>query len=66
VTDGEEADYTEKITSDSRVLSISFPEGTSEITIYGTRSVPEFPIAALILVASITVTLIVTRTKWNQ
>jgi len=66
VADDEETDFTEKITSDSRVLSISFPEGTSEITIYGTQSVPEFPIAALILVASITVTLIVTRTKWNQ
>ncbi|MGI0009417.1 MAG: PEFG-CTERM sorting domain-containing protein, partial [Nitrosopumilaceae archaeon] len=54
-----------EVTSDSRTLSINFPDGTTYIEVYGTQSVPEFPIAALILVASIAVTLLVTR-KWNQ
>jgi hypothetical protein len=65
LADGEEAEFTEKVTSDSRTLSVSFPEGTTYIEVYGTQSVPEFPIAALILVASIAVTLMISRTKWN-
>jgi len=63
--DGEEASFTEEVTEDSRILSIKFPDETTWIEVYGTQSIPEFPIAALILVASIAVTLIISRTKWN-
>ena len=65
LVDDEETEFSQKVTSSSRTLGITFQKGTTDITIYGTQSVPEFPIAALILVTSIAVTLIIS-TKWNK
>src|SRR2546425_1018799 len=45
--------FNETKTSSDRNLAISFPAGTSEITIYGTRIIPEFPISALVLVIAL-------------
>ena len=45
--------FNETKTSSDRNLAINFPAGTSEITIYGTRIIPEFPISALVLVIAL-------------
>ena len=52
--------------SDFRLISINFEEGDSEIEIIGTFAVPEFGvIASFILVAAITTTIILTKTKFQ-
>ncbi|MGI0009545.1 MAG: hypothetical protein ACRD92_08000 [Nitrosopumilaceae archaeon] len=38
----------------------------THIEIIGTSAIPEFPVAGMILIASITAMMITTRTKWNQ
>lgn len=52
LADDEEAEYTEIIASNSRTLEIVFPEGTEEITIYGTQSVPEFSTIAMLVLGA--------------
>jgi len=39
--------------STQRSLTISFPAGTDEITVYGTHVVPEFPVSVLVLVIAL-------------
>ncbi len=54
LVDGEEVDFDEKKTADSRTLTITFYAGAEEIEIIGTFVVPEFgTIAALILAVAI-------------
>ena len=45
--------FTEAKGSTQRSLQIDIPAGTTEVTIYGTHVVPEFPISALVLVIAI-------------
>ncbi len=61
--DGLEVPYQETTNANSRLLTIQFQEGDSDIEIIGTFVVPEFgPIALIILVIAIT-TMIVISTK---
>ena len=54
LVDNKEADFDETVRTTSRTLEISFPDGTEEITIYGTQVVPEFgTLASFILAISI-------------
>jgi hypothetical protein len=64
LVDDEEAHFTEKTKSISRTLTIDFPEDSKEITIYGTNTVPEFPLAGLVLIIGIVAVL--TETRLNQ
>jgi len=59
--------YTETQTSsESRLITINFEEGDSEIEIIGTFAVPEFgTIASLILIITMTVTIVVTKNKFQ-
>ena len=67
VIDGNEVMPEEITTTDTeRELKITIPQNTQSIEIIGTNIVPEFPIAGLILVASMVTILIITRTRWNQ
>lgn len=61
--DGAEVQYQESSTNpDSRLLTIQFEEGDSDIEIIGTYVVPEFgPVAVIVLVAAIASVMIVTR-----
>jgi predicted secreted protein with PEFG-CTERM motif len=67
LVDGEEADSEESVTSDTRRVTIMFPEGTEEIEIIGTFVIPEFgTIAALILaVAIISIIAVSAKTRLN-
>jgi len=54
LVDNKKADFDETVRTTSRTLEISFPDGTEEITIYGTQVVPEFgTLASFILAISI-------------
>ncbi len=46
--------FTETKTIDVRALTIDVPAGTSQISVYGTHVVPEFPASVLILVIALT------------
>ena len=63
--DGIEVAYQESVVhSDSRVITINFEQGDSDIEIIGTYVVPEFgTIVMLILVIGIITTIVFTRTK---
>lgn len=51
VTDGKSiASFNETKTTYSRILVISFPANTSEISIYGTTVIPEFPIVLMVFI----------------
>ena len=45
--------FTEIKTADMRTLTINFPSGTNEISIYGTNVVPEFPILIPVLIIAL-------------
>lgn len=52
--DGQDVNFQESKTATARTLTISFPHGTSDITIVGTSAAPEFgSIVPLILAVSI-------------
>jgi len=53
--------FNETKTNDVRSVAISFPTGTSEISIYGTHVVPEFPIVSLVLVFALISVMIFSR-----
>ncbi|MBI3640117.1 MAG: fibronectin type III domain-containing protein [Thaumarchaeota archaeon] len=55
--------FNETKTSIARTLVISYPAETSEISIYGTHVVPEFPISILILVIALISTIFFSRKK---
>jgi len=62
VSSGKQAlKFDETKTSDVRTLSISYPSGTNEISIYGTHVVPEFPISILVLVIALIPTIFFSR-----
>ena len=63
--DGIEVPYQESTTgSDSRVITINFEEGDSEIMIIGTWIIPEFgTMAMIVLAATITAIIILTRNR---
>ena len=65
LVDGQDVDFQESKTATDRTLTISFPDGTSQISIVGTSVAPEFgTIASLILVVSIITMIVVTfRTR---
>ena len=58
--DGSEVQYQESADADSRVITIQFQEGDSDIEIIGTQVIPEFgAVAAIVLVLAITATIAV-------
>ena len=65
--DGEEVAYQEPVIfSDSRVITINFEEGDSDIEIIGTYVIPEFgTIAVMILIAGIITVILVSRNKFQ-
>jgi predicted secreted protein with PEFG-CTERM motif len=65
--DGEQTSFEETITSIDRTITISFPEGTSQIEIIGTFVIPEFgTIAAMILaVAIISIIAVSSKSRLN-
>jgi len=65
--DGIEVAYQESVVhSDSRVITINFEEGDSDIEIIGTYVIPEFgTIAMLILIASIMTVILASRNKFQ-
>lgn len=66
--DGVEVAYQESVVlSDSRVITINFEQGDSDIEIIGTYVVPEFgAIVMMILLVGIMTTVILTRTKFQM
>jgi predicted secreted protein with PEFG-CTERM motif len=67
IIDGIEAPYQETLTdSDSRIITINFEQGDSDIEIIGTTVIPEFgTIAVMILVIGIMTTIFVTKNKFQ-
>ena len=67
IIDGIEAPYQETITdSGSRVITINFEQGDSDIEIIGTTIIPEFgTIAVMILAVGIITTIAITRNKFQ-
>lgn len=67
IIDGIEAPYQETITdSDSRIITINFEQGDSDIEIIGTTIIPEFgTVAIMILIIGIITTIIVTKNKFQ-
>ena len=67
IIDGIEAPYQESITdSDSRVITINFEQGDSDIEIIGTTIIPEFgTIAMMILAIGIITTVLVTKNRFQ-
>ncbi|MCV0401200.1 MAG: PEFG-CTERM sorting domain-containing protein [Nitrosopumilus sp.] len=65
--DGIEVAYQETVVqSDSRVISINFEQGDSDIEIIGTYVVPEFgTIVMMILIVGIMATILITRNKFQ-
>ena len=65
--DGEEVEYQEPVIfSDSRVITINFEAGDSDIQIIGTYVVPEFgTIAVMILITGIITVILVSRNKFQ-
>jgi predicted secreted protein with PEFG-CTERM motif len=60
--DGLEVQYQETSDADSRILTIQFQEGDSDIEIIGTQVIPEFgPIVMIILVVAIASVIISTK-----
>ena len=53
--------FTETKTVDMRALTIDVPSGTSQISIYGTHVVPEFPVSILIFVIALTSVVLFSR-----
>ena len=68
IIDGIEAPYQETITdSNSRVITINFEQGDSDIEIIGTTIIPEFgTIAVMILAIGIITTIFVTKNKFQM
>ena len=68
IIDGIEAPYQESITdSDSRVITINFEQGDSDIEIIGTTIIPEFgTIAMMILTIGIITTIVVTKNRFQM
>ena len=67
--DGIEVDYeeTSKVGADSRVISINFEQGDSDIEIIGTYVIPEFgAIVMIVLTVGIMITILVTRNKFQM
>ena len=65
--DGIEVAYQESVVnSDSRVITVNFEEGDSDIEVIGTYVVPEFgTIAMIILIVSIMTVILVSRNKFQ-
>ena len=65
--DGIEVAYQETVVqSDSRVISINFEQGDSDIEIIGTYVVPEFgTIVMMVLIVGIMATILITRNKFQ-
>jgi predicted secreted protein with PEFG-CTERM motif len=62
--DGLEVPYQETTNPNSRLLTIQFQEGDSDIEIIGTQVIPEFgPIAMIVLVAAISSALVISAKK---
>ena len=67
--DGIEVDYeeTSKVGADSRIISINFEQGDSDIEIIGTYVIPEFgAIVMIVLTVGIMMTILVARNKFQM
>jgi len=67
IIDGIEVPYQETVTNtNSRIITINFEEGDSDIEIIGTTIIPEFgTIAVMILAVGIITTIIVTKNRFQ-
>lgn len=64
--DGSEVQYQESADADSRIITIQFQEGDSNIEIIGTWVIPEFgPIAVIVLVLAITFVISISTKKMS-
>jgi predicted secreted protein with PEFG-CTERM motif len=67
IIDGIEVPYQETVTyTDSRIITVNFEKGDSDIEIIGTRIIPEFgTITVMILAIGIITTIIVTKNRFQ-
>ena len=64
--DGAEVQYQESADEDSRILTIQFLEGDSDIEIIGTQVIPEFgPIAIIVLIIATTLTILISTKRMS-
>lgn len=64
IVDGEDTEYEElRTTNDERELAIVLPEGTSEVEIFGTHIVPEFPFVPIITAISLAIAVVIASSK---
>ncbi len=63
LADKSNANSTETTSGNYRTVAISFPSGTSDVSIHGTFAVPEFPIAYIALIIGLIPVLLLTRRK---
>lgn len=61
--DADEADFTEAVTQTDRTLTILIPAGSDQIEIIGTKVVPEFPFAIIIMIISLSAIIYATKFK---
>jgi len=60
--DGSEVQYQESVDPDSRLVTIQFQKGDSDIEIIGTHVIPEFgPLVLMILVVAVFSAIVATR-----
>jgi hypothetical protein len=64
--DGNHAGYTETKTSTERMLVVSIPAGTKEISVTGTQMVPEFPFVFFALLTGISFMLALYRIRFRK
>ncbi len=63
LVDGLETDYSITYEGDNPQIAFQIPSDTEEIEIIGTSVVPEFPFGALVIMASLSVVVLVSRTR---
>lgn len=63
LVDGLETDYSVTYKGDNPQIAFQIPSDTEEIEIIGTSVVPEFPFGALVIMASLSVVVLVSRTR---
>jgi predicted secreted protein with PEFG-CTERM motif len=64
--DSSEVQFQESANADSRIVTLQFQEGDSDIEIIGTQVIPEFgPIAVIVLVLAIALTILISTKKMS-
>jgi hypothetical protein len=67
IVDGFEATYNDIQTTDTaRLIKFSLPEGTTEIEIFGTQVLPEFPFELPAMAAGVAIVVVIARSLWRR